>query len=146
MLPNARRDHPLAALWESVRYKCTSLCGRIEGIAEICPVRAPSREPLNIAPMASQAADEHLNGKIIIEGITTEGRRFRPSDWAERMSGALSTFRGRRIQYSPYLQPMAREGIKCIIVDPALKQHNPELFNYIMNFARSNHLNIIREE
>lgn len=96
--------------------------------------------------MSSQAADDPLAGKIIIEGITTEGRRFRPSDWAERMSGALSTFRGGRIQYSPYLQPVARAGIKCIVLDPALKQHNPELFNYIMNFARSNHLSIIRED
>lgn len=96
--------------------------------------------------MASQAAEDELKGKIIIEGVTTDGRRFRPSDWAERMSGALCTFRGRRIQYSPLLQPMARGGVKCIVLDPALKQSNPELFNYIMNFARSNHLNILRED
>jgi len=97
--------------------------------------------------MSSQAAEDELKGKIIIEGVTTDGRRFRPSDWAERMSGALCTFgRGRRIQYSPLMQPMAREGVKCIVLDPALKQSNPELFNYIMNFARSNHLNILRED
>lgn len=89
--------------------------------------------------------DDSAQGRIIIEGVTTEGRRFRPSDWAERMSGALCTFGGRRIQYSPLLKPISRGGIKCIVVDPALKQSNPELFNYIMNFARSNHLNIIRE-
>ncbi|MEM1243570.1 MAG: DUF3579 domain-containing protein, partial [Pseudomonadota bacterium] len=26
--------------------------------------------------------------KIIIEGLTQAGKKFRPSDWAERMSGS----------------------------------------------------------
>ena len=57
--------------------------------------------------------------KIIIEGVTESGRKFRPSDWAERMSGALSTFgRDQRIQYSPLLQPMTVKGIKCVAIDP----------------------------
>jgi len=97
--------------------------------------------------MQPEAAEVNLTGKIVIEGVTKEGRKFRPSDWAERMSGALSTFgRGRRIHYSPMLQPMARHGVKCVVIDPALKETNPELFNYIMHFARSNHLNIVGEE
>ena len=53
--------------------------------------------------------------KIIIEGVTENGRKFRPSDWAERMSGALSYFgRDHRIQYSPMLQPLTVNGIKCV--------------------------------
>ncbi|QKT04934.1 DUF3579 domain-containing protein [Ectothiorhodospiraceae bacterium 2226] len=88
----------------------------------------------------------HANNKIIIEGITTEGRKFRPSDWAERMSGALSTFGGGRIHYSPLLQPQtSRSGSKCVVVDPALRQIHPELFRHIINFARANHLTIIGE-
>ena len=60
--------------------------------------------------------------KIIIEGITENGRKFRPSDWAERMSGALSTFgRDQRIQYSPLLQPLTVKGVKCVAIDPRLK-------------------------
>ena len=42
--------------------------------------------------------------KIIIEGVTTQGKEFRPSDWAERMSGALASFKNSRIHYSPLLQ------------------------------------------
>ena len=30
--------------------------------------------------------------EIIIQGITSEGRTFRPSDWAERLSGILASF------------------------------------------------------
>lgn len=82
--------------------------------------------------------------RIIIEGITESGRKFRPSDWAERMSGALSTFgRDHRIQYSPLLQPMTVNGIKCISIDPHLKDSYPELFSYIMRWVDLNKLKVI---
>lgn len=84
--------------------------------------------------------------KIIIEGITDSGETFRPSDWAERMSGKLSTFRKRRIQYSPLLRPSMKDGHKCVVLDPNLKESNPELYNSILNFATSNKLKICKEE
>lgn len=81
--------------------------------------------------------------KIIIEGVTEGGRTFRPSDWAERMSGALSTFgRDQRIKYSPLLQPLTINGIKCICIDPALQQSYPEMFTYIMGWVELNKLRI----
>jgi len=82
--------------------------------------------------------------KIVIEGITHNGRTFRPSDWAERMSGALSTFgRDHRIQYSPMMQPMTLNGIKCISIDPSMEESYPEMFSYIMQWVDANHLKII---
>ena len=82
--------------------------------------------------------------RIIIEGITENGRKFRPSDWAERMSGALSTFgRDQRIQYSPLLQPMTVNGIKCVSIDPQLKDSFPEMFAYIMRWVDTNRLKVV---
>ena len=81
--------------------------------------------------------------KIIIEGVTESGRKFRPSDWAERMSGALSTFgRDQRIQYSPMLQPMTLNGIKCITIDPQMKDSYPEMYSYIMRWVELNQLKV----
>ncbi len=81
--------------------------------------------------------------KIIIEGITESGRKFRPSDWAERMSGSLSTFGSdHRIHYSPLMQPTTINGIKCIIIDPKLKEVAAETFAYIMSWAANNELKI----
>jgi Protein of unknown function (DUF3579) len=80
--------------------------------------------------------------KIIIEGVTDTGETFRPSDWAERMSGQLSTFRKRRIRYSPMLQPTMREGRQCVILDPSLQETNPQLYQSILEFAKTNHLKI----
>ena len=81
--------------------------------------------------------------KIVIEGVTSQGKVFRPSDWAERMSGTLASFKNRRIQYSPLLQPSVnQEGYKCVVLDPKLKESSPELYQSIMDFAKSNQLKI----
>lgn len=87
-----------------------------------------------------------LKNKIIIEGITESGNQFRPSDWAERISGTLSTFHNRRVYYSPLLQPLYRSGYKCVALDPSLKETNPDLYQSILNFAKSNNLKICSEE
>lgn len=84
--------------------------------------------------------------KIIIEGVTQSGEAFRPSDWADRMSGKLSTFERHRIKYSPLLQPSTRDGHRCVVLDPKLKDSNPELYQSILQFAESNQLKICREE
>ena len=85
---------------------------------------------------------EKKDKKIVIEGITESGEKFRPSDWAERMSGKLSTFEKRRIHYSPLLQPTIKDGHKCVVLDPKLQESNPALFESIMKFAKSNKLKI----
>ena len=85
--------------------------------------------------------------KIVIEGVTPEGQAFRPSDWAERMSGSLASFKNRRIHYSPLLQPTVNhEGYKCVVLDPKLKESCPQIYQSILDFAKSNHLKICGED
>jgi hypothetical protein len=84
--------------------------------------------------------------KILIQGVTEEGESFRPSDWAERMSGTLATFQKHRIYYSPQLQPIMKDGHKCVVLDPALKESNPALYQSILDFAQSNKLRICNED
>ena len=87
------------------------------------------------------------NDKIIIEGITKSGKKFRPNDWAERMSGSISHLRGHRLQYDPRLMPMTNEeGNKCVLLDPALKVSNPSLYQSILEFAKENQLRICKQE
>ncbi len=80
--------------------------------------------------------------KIIIEGVTRKGEEFRPRDWAERMSGQLSTFHQHHIRYSPLLQPSMKNGHKCVILDPKLKDLNLKLYQSILDFAERNQLKI----
>jgi len=89
--------------------------------------------------------------EVFIQGITTDGRTFRPSDWAERLAGAMSCFRpggvrtGRdaHIGYSPYCVPRVINGIKCVIVSEALKSVEPMAWDFVMNFARDNKLQVV---
>ena len=63
--------------------------------------------------------------QFFIQGQTLDGRAFRPSDWAERLAGAMSCFRpggaqggiGSFIGYSPYCVPRLIDGVKNVIVD-----------------------------
>ncbi|WP_133129970.1 DUF3579 domain-containing protein [Legionella yabuuchiae] len=85
--------------------------------------------------------------KIVIEGVTPQGKAFRPSDWAERMSGNMATFKNSRIHYSPLLQPSVNhEGYKCVLLDPKLKESSPDVYQAILDFARANDLKICGEE
>lgn len=84
--------------------------------------------------------------KIIIEGVTETGETFRPSDWAERIGGQLCLIRERRTIYSPLLQPIMKDGNKCVVIDLRLKQSNPELYESILNFAKVNKLKISQEK
>lgn len=87
-----------------------------------------------------------MNNRIVIEGITNDGKKFRPSDWAERVSGSMVTFKNQRMYYSPLLRPSYREGNKCIVLDHSLKESNPELFEYIIEFAEQNNLRFCSDE
>jgi hypothetical protein len=88
--------------------------------------------------------------EVFIQGLTLEGRTFRPSDWAERLAGAMSCFRpggvrggpGAHIGYSPYCVPTVINGVKCVIVNEELKSIEPMAWDFVMNFARDNQLQV----
>lgn len=85
--------------------------------------------------------------KIVIEGVTAQGKTFRPSDWAERMSGTMASFKNSRIYYSPLLQPSVNnDGSKCVLLDPKLKESSPQVYQAIMEFAKVNNLKICGED
>ena len=85
-----------------------------------------------------------------IQGLTFEGRTFRPSDWSERLAGAMSSFRpgggkggiGSFIGYSPYCVPQVIDGVKCVLVNEALRGIEPMAWDFVMNFARDNQLQV----
>ena len=86
-----------------------------------------------------------------IQGLTKQGRTFRPSDWAERLAGAMSCFRpgggqggiSAAIGYSPYCVPRVVDGVKCVMVNEALRGIEPMAWDFVMNFARDNDLQVL---
>jgi Protein of unknown function (DUF3579) len=88
--------------------------------------------------------------ELFIQGVTADGKPFRPSDWAERLAGAMSCFRPEGsgggisafIGYSPYCVPRQINGIKCVIVNEKLRELEPMAWDFVMNFARDNLLEV----
>ena len=114
-----------------------------------CPLR--SLAPHSVASHSQPSAMTPFKPRqFYIHGLTLEGRTFRPSDWAERLAGAMSSFRpggssggiGAFIGYSPYCVPQLVDGVKCVLVSEALKGIEPMAWDFVMNFARDNQLQV----
>jgi hypothetical protein len=121
-------------------------------------IRAAERRPLwNELPMwlpPAQVAPRMTTPvprEYIIQGVTRDGATFRPSDWSERLAGAMSCFRPEGVQggigafigYSPYCVPRVIGGVKCVLVNEALRGVEPMAWDFVMNFARDNQLTVL---
>lgn len=87
--------------------------------------------------------------RYIILGKTHGGKVFRPSDWAERLCGVMAEYRPgyqpgalrRMIQgFSPYAQPVVRDGLKCVVIDRRIEALEPMAWQFVCGFARDNDL------
>jgi hypothetical protein len=86
--------------------------------------------------------------EFFIHGLTSDGKQFRPSDWAERLCGAMSIFRpdaGRNahLVYSPYVRPLLLNGVRSVVVNEALREIEPLAYHFVLSFAKDNDLQII---
>ena len=87
--------------------------------------------------------------EIYIIGVTRSGKTFRPSDWAERLAGVMSQFRpggprpGSHLGYSPWCTPTSIGNVKCVIVHRDLRDYDVMAWDFVMNFARDNDLQIV---
>lgn len=82
----------------------------------------------------------------IISGVTEEGKILHPGDWSERISSTLASFgRDHRLHYSNAVAPCMINGERCLVVARNLSEINPDAYEFIMGFAKSNQL-CIRED
>lgn len=92
-------------------------------------------QPVNSAPAIP---------RIVIQGVTPNGRAFRPSDWAERLCGIMSTFGGdHQMRYSRFVRPMMLDGVRCVVVELALEEDEPRAYRFLLDFAKDNELLVI---
>ena len=80
---------------------------------------------------------------FVVESVKEDGRLFRPSDWAERISAQLASYgRDHRLHYSQHVHPCLIGGINCLIVQKSLREANPVAYQFILKFAADNQLRI----
>lgn len=98
--------------------------------------------------MTTQSAKE-----LFIQGVTHDGKVFRPSDWAERLAGVMSQFRpggpqpGSHLSYSPWCFPTTittKYGeVKCVVINRDLRTLEPMAWDFVSNFAKDNNLQVV---
>ena len=87
--------------------------------------------------------------EVFIQGITQGGKPFRPGDWADRLCGVMSPFRpggpqpGSHLTYSPWCVPTVVGGVKCVVVNAALREAEPMAWDFVIGFARDNALQVV---
>ncbi len=87
--------------------------------------------------------------EVFILGLTKVGKPFRPSDWAERLAGVMSPFRpggpqpGSHLGYSPWCVPTSFGDVKCVIVNRELRDYDVMAWDFCVNFAKDNDLQVV---
>ena len=91
----------------------------------------------------------HAVKEVFIQGLTQDGKTFRPSDWADRLCGVMSPFRpggpqpGSHLTYSPWCIPTVVNGVRCVVVNAELRDAEPMAWDFAINFAKDNNLQIL---
>ena len=111
---------------------------------ECCAPPATLTQSPVIRHMSRPAHPVPVPHRIVIQGVTLAGRAFRPSDWSERLCGIMSTFGSdRQMRYSSFVRPMMLDGVRCVVVEPALEEAEPRAYRFLLDFATDNDLVVI---
>lgn len=150
--PTEARDHPCEPLPRLRSEPTQSAAAFVQpGNAPIAQLVGTNDVSTSIPAAPSAALPPAQPREFVIQGVTSQGRTFRPSDWAERLAGAMSCFRpgggrggvGANIGYSPYCVPTAMGEVKCVVVNEKLRKIEPMAWDFVMNFARDNDLQVV---
>ena len=90
-----------------------------------------------------------MASEFFILGLTADGKQFRPSDWAERLCGVMAcvcpTGSGpnAHLGYSSMVTPTNINGVKAVVVTPKLREVSPLGYNFVIEFAKDNNLQVV---
>ena len=85
--------------------------------------------------------------KILLRGVTKDGNKFRPSDWAERLYYALATYSPTgRLVFNPLVNLKQGEKYKCFVINPKLEKKDPMTYDFLVEFAKSNNLEVTDQD
>lgn len=103
--------------------------------------------PLNKANSEGGCPDsvnpiDPIDSVLLISGLTVQGKKFRPSDWCERLYGTIEALKNEDFydEAKNLIQLIHHEGQKCILIHNQLRDLNLMVYNFYQNFANQNNL------
>lgn len=110
--------------------------------AEAAPADSPAAVPDNAAAAAANtdSADKAADDLLIIFGETCEGKKFRPSDWCDRLYGTLRVLGDEAEEVAEYVHLVTYGGQRCIMIDGQLKDVHSGVYSFYTRFASDNNL------
>ncbi len=97
-----------------------------------------------VAESVAEVPAAELPRYIFVKGQTDDGRKFRPSDWADRLLGCISVYaREETEQFHQLADTICltqRDGIRGVLIDRKMAEIEPMMFRFVNNFAASNKL------
>lgn len=85
-----------------------------------------------------------MNNRLIVLGENISGKKFRPSDWVERLASCFASFLDtRRLHYHSKLFPVVMNNNKCLSMDLSLENSRPDIWSFVMGFALENNLKTV---
>lgn len=83
---------------------------------------------------------------IVVKGTNRDGRKFRPSDWIERLASCFASYTAqKRLAWHEGCKPVYINDEKCLAIDTTLQSDAPAIWNHVINFVTSNNLIIIEK-
>ena len=101
------------------------------------------------APESGQEEDSPKVIYYLMLGETMEGRKFRPSDWADRLFGACGSYaRDANLKQtlSENICMVERDGRKGIVFSEVLAELEPQMYHFLVKFGENNRLRISKLE
>ncbi|MBF2734789.1 MAG: DUF3579 domain-containing protein [Betaproteobacteria bacterium AqS2] len=88
---------------------------------------------------------------ILIKGVTKDDRKFRPSDWVDRLMGSISIYAKEEDaeRHDDIIECMCmteRDGFRGIVLSHQIESLAPQIHRFVLNFANDNNLQVVALE
>ncbi len=78
---------------------------------------------------------------VLIKGETVDGKKFRPSDWCDRLHSTLRALDAEEYEEcAEHVHLVNSDRGRGVLVAGVLEEINPVLFQFFMNFVKNNNL------
>ena len=133
----AGRDNPAKRGTNKVKTVMEGQYRSLSYVGDHAPVVAVGKQP---GDRGQQQEDQ--SGRLTVGGIEVDPRRRQANGHNRPLQPAQARM-GHHISYSPWCVPTVMNGVKVVVVHTDLREAEPMAWDFVMNFAKDNDLQVV---